>query len=82
MKVILLQDIDGLGKKSEVKEVKNGYARNLLLPQKMVRAATKEALKWLAGQKEVIEKEAEENLKKVQARIKYCSKSWRRRTAF
>ena len=67
MKVILLQDVEGLGKKYEVKDVKNGHARNLLLPEKMARAATKEALKWLAGQKEVIEKEAEEDLKKAQA---------------
>jgi len=67
MKVILLQDVEGLGKKYEVKEVKNGHARNLLLPQKLARAATKEALKWLAGQKEVIEKEVEEDLKKEQA---------------
>ncbi len=67
MKVILLQDVEGLGKKYEVKEVKNGHARNLLLPEKLARAATKEALKWLADQKEVIEKEAEEDLKKAQA---------------
>jgi large subunit ribosomal protein L9 len=67
MKVILLQDIDGLGKKYEVKEVKNGHARNLLIPKKMVRAATKQALKWLADQKEVIGKEVEEDLKKAQA---------------
>jgi len=66
MKVILLQDIEGLGKKYEIKEVKSGHARNFLLPNKSVRAATKEALKWLADQKEVIEKEAEEDLKKSQ----------------
>jgi large subunit ribosomal protein L9 len=67
MKVILLQDVEGLGKKYEIKEVKNGHARNFLLPEKKVRAATKQALKWLADQKEVIEKEAEEDLKKSQA---------------
>ena len=66
MKVILLQDVEGLGKKYEIKEVKNGHARNFLLPQKQAKAATKEALKWLADQKEVIEKEAEEDLKKAQ----------------
>ena len=66
MKVILLQDVEGLGKKYEVKEVKNGYARNFLLPGKLVKAATKQALKWLSEQKEVIEKEAEEDLKKAQ----------------
>ena len=67
MKVILLQDIDGLGKKYEIKEVKNGHARNFLLPEKKARAATAQALKWLADQKEVINKEAEEDLKKIQA---------------
>lgn len=66
MKVILLQDVDGLGKKYELKEVKSGYARNFLLPEKLVKPATKIALQWLADQKEVIEKEAEEDLKKVQ----------------
>ena len=66
MKVILLQDVEGLGKKYEVKEVKDGHARNLLLPKKLARAATKQTLKWLTDQKEVIEKEAEEDLKKAQ----------------
>jgi large subunit ribosomal protein L9 len=66
MKVILLQDVEGLGKKYEVKEVKPGYARNFLVPQKMAKAATKQALKWLSGQKEVIEKEATEDLKSAQ----------------
>lgn len=67
MKVILLQDIEDLGKKYEIKEVKNGHARNFLIPKKMARAATKQALKWLESQKEVIEKEMEEDLKKAQA---------------
>jgi len=67
MKVILLQDVDTLGKKYEIKEVKDGHARNFLIPQKLARAATKQALKWLADQKEVIDKEVEEDLKKAQA---------------
>jgi large subunit ribosomal protein L9 len=79
MKVILLQDIEGLGKKYEVKEVKSGHARNFLLPEKKARAATKQALKWLADQKEVIEKEIEEDLKKTQ---ELGDKSWRRGSAF
>lgn len=66
MKVILLQDVEDLGKKYEVKEVKDGHARNFLLPNKLVKPATKEALKWLSDQKEVIEKVAEEDLKKTQ----------------
>lgn len=67
MKVILLQDIEDLGKKYEIKEVKDGHARNLLLPKKMARPATKEALKWLNDRKEIIDKEIEEDLKKEQA---------------
>ena len=66
MKVILLQNVDDLGKKYEIKEVKDGYARNFLLPQKLAKTATKTALKWLEDQKEVIQKEVEEDLKKVQ----------------
>jgi len=65
MKIILLQDVDDLGKKYEVKEVKDGYARNFLLPKKLAQAATKKALKWLEDQKEIIQKEAEEDLKKA-----------------
>jgi large subunit ribosomal protein L9 len=66
MKVILMQDVEGLGKKYDVKEVKAGYARNFLLPNKMAKTATKQALKWLEDQKETIEKEAVEDLKKSQ----------------
>ncbi|HEU5349598.1 MAG TPA: 50S ribosomal protein L9 [Ktedonobacterales bacterium] len=40
MRVILLQDIPGLGKPGDVKEVANGYARNYLLPRQLVTAAT------------------------------------------
>ena len=66
MKVILLQDVEKIGKKYEIKEVKNGYARNFLIPKGLAKPATKEVLKWLAAQKEIQEKKAEEDLKKVQ----------------
>ena len=67
MKVILLQDIDNLGKQYDVKEVKDGYARNLLLPQGLVKIATDEALVWLEGQKSSLEQKAEEKLKQTQS---------------
>ncbi|MBX4200779.1 50S ribosomal protein L9 [Candidatus Parcubacteria bacterium] len=66
MKVILLQDVEDVGKKYEVKEVKDGYARNFLVPKRLAKAATKKALEWLESQKEVIEKEIEEGLAKTQ----------------
>ena len=66
MRVILLQDIGNLGKKYEVKEVKDGYARNFLIPQGLAKPATETALIWLEAQKEIEAKKAEEELKKIQ----------------
>lgn len=66
MKVILLKDIENLGKKYEVKEVKAGYVRNFLIPHGLAKPATKEALIWLETQKEIEIKRAEEELKKAQ----------------
>ncbi len=66
MLVILLKDVEKVGKKFEVKEVKDGYARNFLIPQGLVKQATKEAITWLETQKETEEKKAEESLKKIQ----------------
>jgi len=33
MRIILLQDVENVGKKFEVKDVKDGYARNFLIPK-------------------------------------------------
>ena len=66
MKVILLKDIENIGKQFEIKEVRDGYARNSLIPKGLVKPATKENLKWLETQKEMEAKRAEEELKKTQ----------------
>ena len=66
MRVILLQDIEKLGKKHEIKEVSDGYARNFLIPKNLAKPATKEALQWLETQKEIEAKKSEEDLKKIQ----------------
>jgi large subunit ribosomal protein L9 len=47
MKVILLKDVNGTGKKGEMKEVSDGYARNFLFPKKMAVAADSTAVKEL-----------------------------------
>jgi len=66
MKVVLLKDVENIGKKYEVKEIKAGYARNFLIPQGLAKPATKEVMIWLETQKEILEKKAEEDLKKIQ----------------
>ena len=47
MKVIFLEDVKGQGKKGEMKEVSEGYARNYLLPRKLATAATTDNLNTL-----------------------------------
>jgi large subunit ribosomal protein L9 len=55
MKVIILQDTKNLGKRYDIKEVSDGYARNVLLPKKIVEVATKENLERLAQKKAALE---------------------------
>ena len=67
MIIILLKDVENIGKKYEVKEVKDGYARNFLIPQGLAKLATKQNLKKLELQKEIEGKEAEDGLKEIQS---------------
>ena len=66
MKVILLQDVEKVGKKFDVKEVADGYARNFLLARNLAKQATPEALEWLEMQKELLSQKSEEELKRAQ----------------
>jgi len=65
MKVILLQDVDGLGKAGELKEVANGYARNFLVPKKLAAGATPQLLanyqQRIAAEQRRNEKQNEQN---------------------
>jgi large subunit ribosomal protein L9 len=70
VKVILLKDIENIGKKGDIKNVANGYARNFLFPKNLAKIATKEAIEELEKQKELEEKKAEEELKATQEIVK------------
>lgn len=70
MKVILLQDVDGLGKAGELKDVANGYARNFLLPKKLAAGATPQLLanyqQRIAAEQRRLEKQNEQNRQQVE----------------
>lgn len=67
MKVILLEDVKALGKKGQVVNVSNGYARNLLLPKKLGVEATGKNMNDLKLQKAHEDKVAQENLDAAKA---------------
>ena len=68
MKVILLKDVQGTGKKDQILEVSDGYARNYLLPRKIAREATAEAVNALTKSKDA-DKHREE-VRRQEAEVK------------
>ncbi len=70
MKVILLQDIKGLARKFDVKEIKDGYARNFLIPKGLVKIATEQTVKELETQKFAWSKEEQEIKNKLETLAK------------
>lgn len=76
MKVILQQDIRGTGKKDQIIEVSDGYARNYLLPRKLAREATSDAVNAIANAQsaqkhrdEVKKLEAESKAKELKGKV-------------
>lgn len=67
MKVILLEDVKALGKKGDMVEVNNGYARNFILPKKLGVEATGKNINDLKLQKAHQDKVAAEQLAAAQA---------------
>ena len=64
MKVILLQDVKGKGKKGQLLEVSDGYARNFMLPKKLAMEATPDAINTMrmndkAAQERIAREKAE-----------------------
>ena len=66
MKLMLIQDVPNLGQVGDVVEVKNGYGRNYLIPQKAAVLATKGALKQAQQLRKSAEKRRKRNLKSAQ----------------
>ena len=65
MKVILQQDVKGQGKKGQLVEVAEGYARNFLLPRKLAVPATADAMNTMRLQEKA--KRAEEARQRAEA---------------
>ncbi len=71
MKVVLKENVKGIGQKGEVKEVKDGYAMNFLIPQNKAVAATGGNIK----QAELMQEKNKENREKEIAEAKKLSKN-------
>jgi len=65
MDVILIQDVDNLGAANEVVKVRNGYARNFLIPQKFAVEASPSNLKQLEEKRKQIEKKEKKMLSAI-----------------
>ena len=70
MKIILLEDVKSVGKKGELVELKEGYAKNFILPKKLGVEATSTNMNNLKLQKQNEEKIAKEQLEAAQVLAK------------
>jgi len=64
MRVLLIEDVKSLGKKGEIKEVKDGYALNFLIPKKLAKIATDKIVKEWRQKQEQLEKQKREEIEK------------------
>ena len=69
MEVILIQDVDNLGGKNEQVKVKNGYARNFLIPRKLAVEANPSNSKQLAERLKVAKKKEDQMLAQINSVI-------------
>jgi large subunit ribosomal protein L9 len=74
MKIILVKDVDKLGSRLDVKNVKPGYARNFLIPNKFAILATGHNMRWLKDQLKVKEQQVKEKASEFEAIIKKIQK--------
>ena len=66
MKIILKQDVKTIGKKDEIHEVSDGYARNFLIPQGHAKRATKQAIAEFEARRAELEKAQAERVAAAQ----------------
>ena len=67
MKVILLQDVKGTGKKGQMIEASDGHARNFLIPRKLAVEATKANIAQLEGQQRRAASKLQQDVEDAQA---------------
>jgi len=75
MKVLLIKDVKSLGKKGEVKEVKDGYGKNFLIGKGFARSATPEILAQHASDELIVAENLEKEvnaLKEIAAQLDKC----------
>ena len=65
MKVLLIKDVKSLGKKGEIKEVKDGYGQNFLIKKGMAKLATPDVVANWKAEQERLEKELKETLERL-----------------
>lgn len=76
MKIILLKDVPKLGKKFEIKDVSDGYAKNFLLPQRLVEMATPEKIKSLEARQNALEQEKQSQKENFERQAKQMA-AWK-----
>lgn len=69
MEIILIQDVDNLGGKNELVKVRNGYARNFLIPQGLAVEANPSNRKQLEERMKVFKKKEEQMLAQINSVI-------------
>ena len=70
MKIILLKDVKGIGRRDEMREVSDGYARNFLIPRKLALPATSQVQAVWEKRRAEREKEREERIAAFQESAK------------
>lgn len=73
MKIILLDEVKGLGKKYDVKDIADGYARNYLIPRKLAKPATVSSLKEVELLKVQQAKEEADTVKRLSELARHVS---------